>query len=89
MDLSTALAQATENGWTDDSACTPSFITHQVSLVRDDLFAAVTVTTDGTIKWGVCPTEGQRGAQRGTARTIPAAITACHDAIAARIQTLF
>ena len=89
MNLNDALAKAATNGWSDDSAWTPSSVAHQVSVERDGFLAAVTVHVNGTIRWGVQSLTGQHCSQRGTADTIDAALDACANSVATSKGTLF
>lgn len=89
MKIAAVLAQATANGWDDDSRHTRSFIAEQVSQARGDLLAAIRLLNDGTIEWHVFHPDRAVRAQQGTAATPAAAIEQVDNAVAAITGTLF
>jgi hypothetical protein len=89
MNLDDALAKATANGWSDDSAWTRSTVAAQVSTERDGFLASVVVGVNGVIRWGVSSLDGKTRYQRGLAKSFDAALDACNDSITTSSGTLF
>jgi hypothetical protein len=89
MKMAQALATAAEQGWQDDSQWTRSTVAEQVSRVNGRLLSAITVLTDGTIRWGVSHLDRKVQAQSGNATSPEAAIRACDERLASITGTLF
>lgn len=92
MKVDEVIAQAVEAGWSDDSRWTPRHIAASLSREQDGLMAAVSVYTDGLIRWtaGPGPTSTKRARVRtGTARSLASGMAAALGALDADTATLF